>query len=69
MTTIQQYHAIHFCEKVLSIKFDGDKNSEREIDGFLRDYLDIAKYEYRRLAAEYDTYIKDFHLSNKEIDL
>lgn len=46
MTTDRQKRAVHFCEKVLEIKFIGDINDYNLVSRFLSKNLKLAKETY-----------------------
>lgn len=57
--TSKQIAAVHFCESVTSIPFEGDINNYDDVAGFLDCYLEDSKNMYRELYCEYDSYIND----------
>ena len=54
-STIKQVAAVHFCEYMLNIPFEGDINSRQECSHFLSEYLEQAKQMYTELKCEYET--------------
>ena len=54
-STIKQVAAVHFCEYMLNIPFEGDINSKQECSRFLSEYLEQAKQMYTELKCEYET--------------
>lgn len=54
MTTARQKYAVHFCEDILHISFNGDINDNTKVSAFLRNYLNRAKYESNFIAVFYN---------------
>ena len=54
-STIKQVAAVHFCEYMLNIPFEGDINNRQECSHFLSEYLKQAKQMYTELKCEYET--------------
>lgn len=57
MATKRQEAAIHFCEEILHVTFEGDLKDKKEVSLFLSEYLDDAKNIYEELACEYEAYL------------
>ena len=53
-STIKQVAAVHFCEYMLNILFEGDINNRQECSHFLSEYLEQAKQMYTKLKCEYE---------------
>lgn len=54
-STIKQVAAVHFCEYMLNIHFEGNINNKQECSHFLSEYLEQAKQMYTELKCEYET--------------
>ena len=59
MTTNKQNAAVHFCEQVLDVTFNGDINNFKQVSSFLSEYLEEAKLTYNEIACEYESYLWD----------
>ena len=53
-STIKQVAAVHFCECILNIHFEGDINNKQECSHFLSENLEQAKQMYTELKCEYE---------------
>lgn len=54
-STSKQVAAVHFCEYILNILFEGDINNRQECSHFLSEHLKQAKQMYTELKCEYET--------------
>lgn len=59
--TERQIAALHFCEEMLHIEYDGNLDDKYEVSTFLTDYLDDAKCLYEELKCEYEVYMNDLY--------
>lgn len=55
-STPKQKAAVHFCEEILGIEFEGNIESKQECSQFLTEYLDLAKQFYTELKCEYENF-------------
>lgn len=56
-TTPRQKRAVHFCEELLHIPFEGDLEDSHQVSNFLSKYLADAKNLYEEIACEYEAYL------------
>lgn len=59
--TERQLAALHFCEEVLCIEYNGNLDDRYEVSTFLADCLDDAKCLYEELKCEYEAYMNDLY--------
>lgn len=56
-TTLRQKRAVHFCEELLHISFEGNLEDRSQVSDFLSEYLDDAKNLYEEIRCEYEAYL------------
>ena len=57
MVTDKQKAAVHFCEQLLNITFEGDIEDKHQVSTFLEEYLQEAKDLYNEIKYEYEAYL------------
>lgn len=60
MTTQEQKYSILFCEEVLNIEFQGDKNNYFAIKNFLKTHLELANRLHKDRVKTYYDHLKNF---------
>lgn len=59
MTTQRQKAAVHFCERLLKVPFEGDIENCKQVSNYLSMYLEDAKWMMEEIACEFEAYVND----------